>query len=278
MTPIESLQIQPLLLEILKSFDAYCRKNGISYVLSDGSLIGAVRHRGFIPWDDDIDVALLAEEYDKLLALAQQDPYIDAERRYKILLPVTLPNFYPFMKVIDTHTLVYEKDISRRFATGLWIDVFRYSPVSEDPNERKKLLRKRNRLQALNKIAVFGDPRTPVRRAAAPLVSIAKAFERIAGMNPVSLCAKIDDLQRSQDPTSELVLNIAWDYVDHPYKRSWFAQTIELEFEGCSFPAPARYHEVLQVGFGDYMQLPPVEQRVRHDFEAYFASSSLDNR
>ncbi len=270
MKRVETNEIQPMLLEILKVFDKYCTDNGFKYFISDGTLIGAIRHHGFIPWDDDIDVSMVYDEYDRLLERAKQDPYLDADKRFRFLLPATMPNFYPFMKVIDTTTLLYEKDTDHKYATGMWIDIFRYSQCPDDLEDVQRIFKTRDRYKNMNRIAVCGNLQTPYYKRIYPLVAIAKVGLRLTGSTPKVTSQKILELEKQPNVSGNTLCNIAWgDSYKHIYKREWFDEFIRVDFEGYDFPVPACYDEVLKSQFGDYMQLPPEDQRIRHDFEAY---------
>ncbi len=110
---IEFKEIQSLEYNLLKRFDEFAKENNIMYFLSGGSCLGAVRHQDFIPWDDDIDVCMLRKDYDKLIALVKDNRYLDTERKYKFLLPLDDNYIYPYMKLVDDSTIVFEKDIKR---------------------------------------------------------------------------------------------------------------------------------------------------------------------
>lgn len=92
MKEIPADQYQSLLLDILKSFQKYCNKHNVKIMLCGGSALGAIRHKGFIPWDDDIDLYVFHDGFDKLISLTKKNPYIDDQNRYKILMPGKLPN------------------------------------------------------------------------------------------------------------------------------------------------------------------------------------------
>ena len=94
--------IKSEILNILKAFKSYCEEHDLGYMLVYGTLLGAVRHKGFIPWDDDIDVGMLSDDYVKLEQNAKKDPYIDKHKRYKLAVPGDKDYAYSFMKVIDT--------------------------------------------------------------------------------------------------------------------------------------------------------------------------------
>lgn len=270
MERIKQEDIQPMLLEVLRAFDRYCTENNYRYFLTSGTLIGAIRHHGFIPWDDDIDVNMLYDDYDRLLDQAREDPFIDPSKRFRIMLPATGANFYPFMKVVDTKTIVYEKDIDHKYATGMWVDIFRFSKCPEDRKEINRIFRKRNIYQNMNKILVCGNLQTPSYKRIYPLVRIGKACLCGAGLTPQAIGGKIFELQFPPGASENLLCNIAWDTSrEHVFKSEWFEETVQVDFEGFKFPAPACYDEVLTKLFGDYMQLPPEDQRIRHDFEAY---------
>ncbi len=97
---------------------------------------GGSKASDFIPWDDDIDVCMLRKDYDKLIALVKDNRYLDTERKYKFLLPLDDNYIYPYMKLVDDSTIVFEKDIKRQYATGVWMDIF---PMDIWPDEKETL-------------------------------------------------------------------------------------------------------------------------------------------
>lgn len=117
-TPLRKQQLR--LLDILKDFDSICKKNDIKYWLSSGTLLGAVRHGGFIPWDDDVDVEMMRKDYLKLLKVMEN------ENAYDFQTPKTDPFFLPnFAKLRDKHTRIQEFDVDRNYKyRGLFIDIF----------------------------------------------------------------------------------------------------------------------------------------------------------
>lgn len=271
MKRIAAEEIQPLLLDIFKVFHAYCVEHELTYFMSDGTLLGAVRHKGFIPWDDDIDVSMIADQYDALIALAKEDAYLDADKRYKFLLPGEAPNFYPFIKVIDTKTISYEKDIERKYAIGLWLDVFRFSYCEADFQKTLDKFHKVLRLKELNKLAVCGNFRTTWYNLLYPVLLVGKGVLKLAGRTPYAFSSEMQAIEASLPNDGTRLMDITWaDGDNHWFDASLWKEVTLLDFDDGSFMAPAKYDEVLTQQFGDYMQLPPVEQRVRHDFEAYF--------
>lgn len=271
MKKIEQYEIQPLLLNILKSFHQYCTKHSITYFMSDGTLLGAVRHQGFIPWDDDIDVSMLADQYDKLLILARENPYLDEEKRYRFLLPAESPNFYPFIKVVDTHTIVYEKNISRKYAIGLWLDIFRLSYCDKDFQQTKKKYHRVRFLRELNKIAICGNFRSKSLYCLWPILALPKVFLKIAGITPTALSNKMIEIEKSMPNSGSRLMDITWaDHDKHYFDRSLWTDSTQIDFCGEAFLAPKRYKDVLISQFGNYLELPPEKDRIRHDYEAYY--------
>ena len=271
MRAIKQEEIQPLLLNILDAFHAYCEMNSLVYFLSDGTLLGAVRHHGFIPWDDDIDVSMIDGQYDKLIKLAKRNPYLDEKKHYRFLLPGELPNFYPFIKVVDTQTIAYEKDIDRKYAIGLWLDIFRLSHCDSDFSLTQHKYKQINRLRELNKLAVCGNFRTPAYKKMTPLINIGKALLNSTGKDPITLSRKMQEIEKRMPKQGTRVMDITWaDNANHYFDASLWLNTTLIEFCGKQFYAPEKYDKVLTSQFGNYMQLPPAKDRIRHDFEAYF--------
>ena len=272
MRKINNNEVQGILLDILKALDGFCRRKSLRYFLSDGTLLGAVRHGGFIPWDDDIDVSMIDAAYDEFLSLARQNPYLDKSGRYKVLLPGEMPNFYPFAKIVDTKTIVYEKDIERKYSLGAWVDVFRLSRfASSDAEKYAKKFKRMQRLKTQNKLLVAGDFRTESYRRISPLVTVGKSLCKAAGASPELVSRKIQGIERSFPMDGDVLLNATWaNSFDDRWPVELWADDIELKFEGAYYCAPAQYDAILKIQYGDYMKLPPADQRIRHDFEAYW--------
>ena len=111
-------------LKLLKEIDRICRKYRIQYMLDSGTLLGAVRHKGFIPWDDDIDICMLRDDYEKLIKLVKDSRTLEGRPDLQFCLPLDDNYVYPFMKIVNRNTIVYEKDLQHRFLLGVWLDIF----------------------------------------------------------------------------------------------------------------------------------------------------------
>lgn len=268
--PVED--IHPLLLGILETYARFCERHGLRYFLDYGTLLGAVRHHGFIPWDDDVDVSMLREDYERLCFLASKDPYLDDERRYRVLLPGELPNFYPFVKVVDEHTLAYERNIRREYGLGIWLDVFCMTYCPADERETARLFSTHNRYKQMNKMLVCGDIVDEQYQKVYPVARAGAAVLRALGYTTERCMSEILSMLERAPRSGERIAQLSWpdDMERDSYPASWWADATPLEFEDRSFLAPVRYHEVLRQHYGNYMALPPEKDRVRHGFEAYY--------
>lgn len=269
MKKIDHESLQKELNHMLSLFDEYCQHHDIRVILAGGTLLGAIRHKGFIPWDDDIDVVVMKDEFEKLISLAKENPYIDEEKRYKILAPGQFPNVYPYIKVIDTKSIVYEKDIDKKYLTGLWLDVFMFSYWPESLEESEKLFKKQQVLKNMNKIYIVGNVKTkkykPFAIIALPVKGLLKLFKLDSAYwnkKRLAMCC--------QEPTNyigNVVTNIG---LKDRYPMEYYKTFIKAEFEGQEYYIPEKYDKVLTHFYGDYMTLPKEEDRVIHDFEAYY--------
>ena len=266
MKRIDEIELRKIQMELLDYFDAFCKRNHLNYWLDGGTLLGAVRHKGYIPWDDDIDVAMLREDFTKAAALFPAQ----AEGPFAFLTPTNDRTYaYPFGKVINTDTVLYEYG-EKGIKTGVYIDVFVYDNSPEDAQARKKLFRNRDflgrmrRLQLPRRAEVSGLKRAVYTVGAALLKPVSKnALARALDKNA----------RRYEHENLELVSDFAdpYDYAYFSVPKAIFQTLTQLEFEGKLYPAPKNYDVWLPVWYGNYMELPPVEQRVRHHvFEAYY--------
>ncbi|MEG2626285.1 MAG: LicD family protein, partial [Christensenella sp.] len=135
-------EMKQIELELMSELDRVCRENNLSYVLAYGSCLGAVRHKGFIPWDDDMDVAMPRADYERLIDSFDQ---LKSKPHYELVSYRNNKAIYPFVKLIDTTTHVLENFADKRFSTGVWVDIFPLDKV--DPSDGA--LFRRNKYLAL---------------------------------------------------------------------------------------------------------------------------------
>ena len=235
MHPIDRRQIQLTLLEILKDVDAFCRASGIRYSLAYGTLLGAVRHKGFIPWDDDIDLLMPRPDFERFLATYGKEP----GARYQCLFnargkKINFVNF--FAKVHDTKTLSIESRMRKSHRFGLSIDLF---PVDGKPDDRKALLRHEKRLgHCAHQILLKQRPFFPLSFHN-PLPAMIEAhLHSLDGL--LRRCMKL--MKEYDFSTSRLCGSapIGSNGLKEVYERELFEEYIELEFEGCRFLAFSR--------------------------------------
>lgn len=257
-------EIKKIELSILLRFDYFCKEHNLNYFLSGGTLLGAIRHQGFIPWDDDIDVCMPRPDYEKFIKI------FDAKNENLLVKSYSNGTFSaPFTKIIDLNTKVRSIYISNEEQTGLWIDIF---PVDGLPSGDAETFDIYKRVSFYRKILILCDARlgegtTWVRK-------ISKFFLKpIALMIGKKRCASIIEKIARKYPYETLshVGAITWGLYGpgEKMKKAEFEKSVSVEFEGYNFPAFSCWDSYLKGLYGDYMKLPPVEKRKTHDMEVY---------
>lgn len=266
-TPIPVEEQKRMELDILAFFHDFCQKNNLRYYICGGTLLGAVRHKGFIPWDDDVDVMLPRADYERFLRL-----FFQADTGHYSIVSGQTDSDYPynFAKIQDDRTILFEQSMSYSFS-GIYIDVFPLDFVSENPERRQKLIEKLDRLHALVGVKIRRRTlrRTMLKTMGAALSRLLLSFVRVG-----TLRNRIDRIIEEETETASPLfggLTIRQSIRTACYAAEWLSDVVLLPFEHLFLCAPREYKKVLTTGFGDYMQLPPVEQRkYKHSTLCYF--------
>lgn len=261
-------EIKQIQLQLLLEFSRFCDENGLRYRLCGGTLLGAIRHKGFIPWDDDIDVLMPRPDYDTLLnwkGSADLPDYMELCSWKNRKIP------YPYLKLADKRVSVQEKAVNVKYQGNVWIDIFPIDGNPEDEEENRSLYQKSLRLRKLFWIHLvpLGNGTTFSKKLWKLLI---KPFLMCVG--DYRICRGMDRLARSYDfESSSYIGGVLWGYgPQERLDKEGFLNAVEVEFEGHKFHAPSNYQEYLTNLYGDYMKLPPEEKRVRHGFTAWWES------
>ena len=258
-------EIQQMELGIMEYIHEVCQKIGVKYFLAYGSLIGAVRHKGFIPWDDDMDICMLREDYEKLQDYLIANP----DERYEVMSYKNNLNYvYPFMKVQDNHTYLLEEDVRIDSNMGIYVDIFPVDGYENDANFKNKMTKLIKKRQ-LSCYTFKGITNTKsVLNSLIRYISVIIFYFT----NTNKYVAQIEELAKSRKVSDyEEVDYLIYKDMNKPvWRREWLEQVTTGTFEGKEFMIPKNYHEILTSDYGDYMQLPPVELRFsHHDFQLW---------
>lgn len=251
-------EIQEKLLSMLKWFHGFCVENNLKYYALGGTLLGAVRHKGFIPWDDDVDVGLPRGDYEKLIELSYKmpKPYILETPRSEAKDFV-----YAFSKIYNSDTTLIEKG-KKNIKRGIYLDVFPLDGLGNTEEAARKQFRKTAKL--VKKLAVRVSP---VRKGRGSLKNIAVVLFRIVPqfmINDKKLANKLDKTA-AQVPygSSEYVGNLVCNYKpNNILRRKFFGEPTLYDFEDMKIFGAEDHNGYLTQVFGDWTQLPPLEQQV----------------
>lgn len=258
-------ELRCLQLDILTYVDCFCAENKITYTIGYGTLLGAVRHKGYIPWDDDIDICMLREEYNKFIRLFP-DNY---KGRYSLLSIEKNPDWHiPFAKIYDSRTSA--TNIATKIREhGVSIDIFPIDDVPDNENEWQKfhkmilLLLRMKTIKGLKLGHIKGFLKKihylffKVLLLPVPYKYLVLRIHKFAqtnnnkGRNRVfQCCAKSNEKK--------------------PLKKEIFHNIIDFSFEGRIFKGIADYNSFLSNAYGEYMKLPPIEKRYSHKTTNYY--------
>ena len=252
-------EYKKVLLDMLSYIDKVCTENNINYSMIAGSLIGTIRHKGFIPWDDDIDIGLLPGDYTKLLEALRK-----GDGRYRLLDYVSTDNYeYPYAKLIDTTTHIKELNKHESYDYGAFIDIFMYSCVPDN-----KILRNLYLLKYKYKFRIIAGFDTS-KKDENILKKIRTCYSKSLNYN--KYLKKFDKFARKYNNTKNIVINWPVYGVKKGTILSKYMQNFkQVPFENINVMITEDYDEMLKVTYGDYMTPTPKEKQVgNHDIVAY---------
>lgn len=249
-------KLQQVQIEILNVIDTVCRQNGLRYSLYAGTLLGAVRHKGFIPWDDDLDVCMPREDYEKFIQVwsnSNTDGYVLQNKR-------NTPSFsQSFTKIRKDRTCFLQSDAERgQYHTGIFVDVF---PIDRIPNGKfKRMLYKWNCMRYQLYTREFVPPKENgiIRLASKILLGLTPAVKRLDIR--IKLEEKIS--LYNKDLQLDIIFVETMSTIKKIMPASLLDEFVWLQFENREYMCFKMWNEYLTLKYGNYMQLPPKEERV----------------
>lgn len=261
MKKIDINELRQIQVDILSKVAEYCEKESIRYFLGYGTLIGAIRHHSYIPWDDDIDIVMPRPDYNSFVA-----NFNKTNNLIKVADRLTISNYeLPYAKVYDTRTEMIEGMYKPNCQYGVYIDVF--------PIDGYKDFKTVKRIHLLSKFLNAKKAIVDKRRAWGKTIIISLGKFLLLCLSESAIINKINSLAtRYEYESCEMV-----DSMMSPYRlreicpKKWFDNYILVEFEGKKYRIPENYDDYLRRIYGDYMKLPPKEKQVTHHvFKAWW--------
>lgn len=266
MSKLTLKEIKEIELNILRYIDRVCKEEQLNYYLCGGTLLGAIRHQGFIPWDDDIDIFMPREDYERLLIILNEK-----KNNYRVLNYRTEKEFYlPYTKIVDKNTFLKERGVPEIKTMGVFVDIFPIDGIHENKIImkiqyysililKKILACKTNvgNIRKRNKIRIF-------------IRNIIKIVLLPISLQDINLCIdKITQIFKYEDSKFCISFSGSYGLKEIFDKNLLFNSKTEADFECNKFSIPSGYDYYLNKIYGDYMKLPPLEERKNHSMTAY---------
>jgi len=250
-------ELQNIELELLVEFDRICRKHNITYSIDGGTLLGAVRHGGFIPWDDDADVILVRKEYEKFLSVVDKE--LDTDKFYLQDLNRTAGYRWGYAKLRRANTdFVRLNQEHMPYKQGVFLDVFVCDNVPDN-----YILRCICNFNSFIYRKIFYSE--VGKHTSSGLI---KLVYKVLNLIPEKIIKKCyaNYVKFRNRKSTKMVKCLTFPACNrvYGYKRKWYEDTIDMKFEGVTLKACRDYDEYLKFLYGDYMKLPPIEKRKVH--------------
>ena len=257
-------------LDLLNEFDRVCKKYNLKYILDFGTLLGAIRHKGFIPWDDDLDVSMLREDYDKLMEIGPKEfkhPYL--------LQNVTKEEYFDeivskLRRADTTYLMTHNLQYRSPYNQGIFIDIFVFDALPSDDENVVKQVRQTatdmyiRAFLSAHRPALFDGYKLPAKVVRYLYLTLKHGSSQVQQLKRERFA--------KQYATSQYVGNIQ-SAATFVRRRSWFEKVKYVQFEVLNMPIPECYDEVLRERYGDYMT--PVRGTSAHNLIFTDSSHSL---
>lgn len=248
--------LQQKIIGNLEAVDRVCREHGLRYYLWAGTMLGAVRHKGFIPWDDDMDICMPRPDYEQLISHWREW----LPKPYEVISPETDPSYpYPFAKIEDASTTVLERP-DFKFLEGVYIDVFPIDGAPADEKERRRHFKRYKFWRHL----LFLRGRDPFKHGHGPRSWLPWLLHKAYSLE--HLQRKVRTYMTKYDYGQS---DYVCDYDDGlrgVIEKRVLGTPQPYTFEDHQFLGVEHYDEYLSTKYGDYMTLPPIEKQIQHHF------------
>lgn len=277
---IDSKEFKRMCVEMLISFDKVCNEHNLRYVLDYGTLIGAIRHKGFIPWDDDIDVTMPREDYEKIQLLFDDNDNLFGDF-YKLS---SIKNKYsvdkPYLNLIDIRTITLSNFRKKKYHYPIWIDIFPMDFYDDEEKalQTQKQIRELNRKARLSLMSLNMDIKNKsfVTKIKIVVSCFLLAIKQLTVYNHFFARERFikADLLSRQNSKGKYIRNFIEGYLGEQSTIENYNNWTECEFEGHRFRIPVNYDSRLKALYGDYMTLPPIEKRIPHSCGAFLIDTN----
>ena len=261
-TEIDTVEFKKLSFNLLKAFSSVCESNNLRYVIDYGTLLGAVRHGGFIPWDDDIDVTMPRADYERLFRISKENPGVFGEYYRLATSRGGLSVQKPYFNLVDVRTETRSLTRNERFFYPVWIDIFPMDYAYDSMEKNRRNCRKCRRITERTWPAIT-RPETGnvLKKIRNRLDEMLIDYRLRRADRSASACRK---------PNNKLMSFLCPYGIKDISDITYYDDYCYLNFEGDRFRCPAEYDKRLKQLYGDYMKLPPENERVAHVMHAYW--------
>lgn len=262
-------EIKDIALMLLKTFDDYCVQHNIKYTLGFGTLLGAIRHNGFIPWDDDIDIFMVRNEYEKFLLFYKNDNDILGKDVKLYSIETESKYTTPLPKIVYTNTILKQPNHAEKIDLGVYLDIFVFDLIPQNDKAKGKIWEKCKRRQRFWWLCeTFPDKGSSFRlRFAKKILNM--GFARIPSILMTNT-AKRNTKKYNKSLYYCNLLYCVYSREKESFSANELLTLFRHRFENIEVYCSTYYDTILTRLYGDYMRLPPEEQRVtHHNYVAY---------